>query len=277
MKLPLAYISTRSTPNGGFERTDTVRIASWTILVITIIVFGARQIMKVVVFRKLAIDDLFILLAFSFGIGLSAIAVVLSFKSLGTVNPSSLDQTDLLMKGYYASEILYMAAIGFTKLSILVLFYNVVMMQRIIRRIVIAFGILILVWTIASVVTIAFQCELPRPWDMGSLQCSNARIFWIIYCIVDISTEVAIVVLSIYLVAYLQVRLSRKLAVIACFAPRMLVLSAALVRLILLYPATPHSDPQYRLWVPTIMSQGHSHSDTGFDHAVPATLFAISS
>jgi hypothetical protein len=63
--------------------------------------------------------------------------------------------------------------------------------------------------------------------------------------------------LSIHLVAYLQVRLSRKFAVIACFAPRVLVLSAAIVRLVLLHPPTPYSEPQYRLWVPAIMSQGH--------------------
>ena len=43
---------------------DTVRIVSWTALVITVIVFGARQIMKVIVFRTVTIDDLFIFLAF---------------------------------------------------------------------------------------------------------------------------------------------------------------------------------------------------------------------
>jgi hypothetical protein len=101
-------------------------------------------------------------------------AIVLSSEGLGTVDPLALEQTDLLMKGYYASEILYVAAIGFAKLSILVLFYNVVVMQRIIRRIVMAFGILVAAWTIASVVAIAFQCELPRPWEIVSLQCSNA-------------------------------------------------------------------------------------------------------
>lgn len=71
------------------------------------------------------------------------------------------------------------------------------------------------------------------------------------------STEVAIIMLSVYLVAYLQVRLSRKFAVFACFAPRMLVLSAALVRLILLYPVAPYGDPRYRLWEAAIMSQVH--------------------
>jgi hypothetical protein len=69
------------------------------------------------------------------------------------------------------------------------------------------------------------------------------------------STEVVIVALSVNIVVYLQVRLSRKFAVIACFAPRLLVLVTALVRLVWLYPITPHNDPQYRLWLPTILSQ----------------------
>jgi hypothetical protein len=109
----------------------------------------------------------------SFGIGLSATAIVLSFEGLGTAGPLMLDQIDLLIKGYYASEILYVAAIGLAKLSILFLFYNVVAMQRTIRRIVMAFGILVSAWTIASVMATAFQCELPRPWDITSLKCSN--------------------------------------------------------------------------------------------------------
>ena len=61
--------------------------------------------------------------------------------------------------------------------------------------------------------------------------------------------------ISVSLVAYIQVPLSQKIAVITCFLPRVLVLSAALIRLIWLYPATPHSFPEYRLWIPTIISQ----------------------
>jgi hypothetical protein len=63
--------------------------------------------------------------------------------------------------------------------------------------------------------------------------------------------------LSINLVAYLRVRFSRKVAVVACFAPRALVITASLVRLIWLYPITPHSDPEFRLWLPAILSQVH--------------------
>lgn len=69
------------------------------------------------------------------------------------------------------------------------------------------------------------------------------------------STEISIIMLSVNLVAYLKVRFSRKVAVVACFAPRVLVISAALIRLIWLYPITPQSDPQYRLWLPSIITQ----------------------
>jgi len=61
--------------------------------------------------------------------------------------------------------------------------------------------------------------------------------------------------ISVSLVAYIQVPLSQKIAVITCFLPRVLVLGAALIRLIWLYPATPHNFPEYRLWIPTIISQ----------------------
>lgn len=75
------------------------------------------------------------------------------------------------------------------------------------------------------------------------------------YCIIDMTTDVSIIMLSVNLVAYLKVRLSRKIAVIACFAPRVLVIGASLARLIYLYPITPHDNPAFNLWIPVICAQ----------------------
>jgi hypothetical protein len=63
--------------------------------------------------------------------------------------------------------------------------------------------------------------------------------------------------LSINHVAYLNTTLSRKAVVVVCFAPRLLVVSASLARLIFLYPITPHSNPAFNLWVPVICTQLH--------------------
>lgn len=71
------------------------------------------------------------------------------------------------------------------------------------------------------------------------------------------STELFIVMLSVDLVAHLRVRMSRKVAVVACFAPRLLVVATSLVRAIYLYQVTPHGDPEYDLWISTICTQAH--------------------
>ena len=71
------------------------------------------------------------------------------------------------------------------------------------------------------------------------------------------STEVSIIMLSVNLVAYLRIQFCRKIAVVACFAPRILVVAASLARLIWLYPITPHSAPEFRLWLPAILTQVH--------------------
>lgn len=77
------------------------------------------------------------------------------------------------------------------------------------------------------------------------------------YCAVDVTTELTIIILSMYLVTHLTIAFPRKIAVVACFAPRTLVIAAALVRLAWLAPITPHDNPQFRLWLPTIFTQIH--------------------
>ncbi|KAF1925126.1 uncharacterized protein M421DRAFT_424155 [Didymella exigua CBS 183.55] len=71
------------------------------------------------------------------------------------------------------------------------------------------------------------------------------------------STELFIVMLSVDLVAHLRVCISKKVAVVACFAPRLLVAAAALVRAIYLYQVTPHGSPEFDLWSATICTQVH--------------------
>jgi hypothetical protein len=74
------------------------------------------------------------------------------------------------MKGYYASELLYISAMCFAKLSILVLFYNVVALMPH-RFVVLGFGIFIFTWSVASAIATAFQCSMPQPWEMLTLRC----------------------------------------------------------------------------------------------------------
>jgi hypothetical protein len=98
--------------------------------------------------------------------------LLLTSKGFGAVGFLSVDKADAIMKAYYASELLYISSLCFSKLSILVLFYNVVVL-RTHRMFVMSFGVCIFVWSLASLAAVAFQCSFPRPWEMMTLRCFN--------------------------------------------------------------------------------------------------------
>ena len=81
-------------------------------------------------------------------------------------------QADIQMKAHYASDFLYVLSICFPKLALISFFHGVVV-QRAERRITQIFGIFVIAWTLASLAAVAFQCSLPRPWEMMTLRCYN--------------------------------------------------------------------------------------------------------
>lgn len=107
-----------------------------------------------------------------FAIGLSVTTLILTSKGFGVLDVLTIERATTIMKGYYASEILYISSLCFSKLSILVLFYNVVVL-RTHRIFVFSFGLCIFAWAVASATAAAFQCDMPRPWEMMTLRCFN--------------------------------------------------------------------------------------------------------
>lgn len=75
------------------------------------------------------------------------------------------------MKAYYASNFFYIFSIGFAKLSLISFFCD--RTQPAYNRWILGFGAFVLAWTVISVVAIAFQCGLPRPWEILTLHCYN--------------------------------------------------------------------------------------------------------
>jgi len=104
---------------------------------------------------------------------LSITVYILASEGLGVLGLLTIERADILMKGYYASEFNYISSICFSKLSLLVFFYTIVTRQRIHRRLILGFGTFTAVWSVGSLFVIAFQCELPRPWEMMTLRCFN--------------------------------------------------------------------------------------------------------
>ncbi|KAF2192970.1 hypothetical protein K469DRAFT_652714 [Zopfia rhizophila CBS 207.26] len=255
MKLPPVSLAIRAAPITPNNKSTAVTIATWLLTVTFVIMFLSREAIKFVVLRKFQFDDLLILLATISAIGLSIVTLILASNGLGKFEAFfSLHRANAIQRSYYASDFFYISSICFAKLSLIAFFYGIGIKQTQ-RRIVKGFGVFILLWTFASLIAVAFQCGLPRPWEMLTLHCYNTGVFWIVYCIIDMTTDVSIIMLSVNLVAYLQVKLSRKVTVVACFAPRVLVIGASLARLIYLFPINSHDDPEFNLWVPVVCTQ----------------------
>jgi orotidine-5'-phosphate decarboxylase len=61
------YLATSSAGQGATigeqDRSEAISLATWVVLGVTVSVFIARQVMKALVFRKVALDDFFIFAA----------------------------------------------------------------------------------------------------------------------------------------------------------------------------------------------------------------------
>lgn len=255
MRFSTSFLVARQDSLPGEDRTTAITVASWTLMFITVVAFAARQITKTIKFRRFAIDDAFALTATIFAVGLSITAIVLASLGSSVRGALTTERANMLTKGIYASDILYISASCFTKLLLLAVFYEGLKRLALQRRSVFVFGCFVSGWSIASILAIAVQCPLPQSWDTVTSRCFDTRAFWITYCIIDSSTELLIIAWSLILVSYLKVCLACKVAIVACFASRTLVICAAILRLMWLYPSTHHQQPKFQFGLPTIVTQ----------------------
>lgn len=96
-----------------------------------------------------------------------------------------------------------------------------------------------MLWSITSIFALAFQCDLPRPWLQGTGRCVNLVSFppviratprltdpqKALYYYVDIMnilTDVALVILPVLVVWGLQLKAEKKLFVVGLFATRIM-------------------------------------------------------
>jgi len=74
-------------------------------------------------------------------------------------------------------------------------------------------------WGIATIFAIAFQCDLPAPWDITSA-CGNLDAIYYSAGIIDLLTDCAITILPILTVWNVQMERGPKNTVIAVFVVR---------------------------------------------------------
>ena len=140
----------------------------------------------------------------------------------------------------YAAKLLFVPGLAATKISIL-FFLNAITPVKWHKRVLRILGAAVGVWGLTAVFILAFQCATPSPWNYLSTQCLDRVCLTFLssqkqdvlmplpklaseqyIAVLNIVTEIALVILPIIIVMPLKTAWSRRLTMVACFASRLL-------------------------------------------------------
>ena len=131
------------------------------------------------------------------------------------------DVSSDIPQSYYAAQILTVGSLGLAKLSLI---FTVVSFRPH-RDILIwcyVLEVVVALWTIASSFAVAFQCDLPRPWDSTMGTCVDQTALYPAVGAFNVATDIGIVMLPAVIMPRIQISNKNRLVVQVLFAFRLL-------------------------------------------------------
>lgn len=233
-----------------------VNVITWFLLVASGLAILTRLLTKRALERRIDIDDALAVAALIFSIGSGLAVTVQTANGLGK-EIHSLGKTQIIAyeKSQYATKFLYVATLASAKLSIISLMVMLTA-SELHRMMGILLGSFITIWAFSSEFAVAFQCKIPRTWDSlgDAANCYDSTSFWRATGIINILTDLALVLFPVHVIVTLQMERSKKLGIIALFAARSLDIVATAVQLGYT-DDFQSSDPTLDLWKWTLMTQ----------------------
>ncbi|KAJ5740782.1 hypothetical protein N7493_000654 [Penicillium malachiteum] len=217
---PLFAISDED--HGGY-----VAVAVYTLLVLSIFVLVTRLSTRWYIGRVIHADD--ILLAASAICGLlQSVFVQLAIsdglgKKRSIITNHAFDQ---FLKHEYAAQILLIITIALSKISSGLLFQST-MTSRGYTWANGALMVIIVAWAIGTILALALRCPMPNPWKWSpSGQCINQEALFQSIAALNISTDVALVVLPCILLRNVQLSRWKRFRIMALIASKLMVCAA---------------------------------------------------
>ncbi|KAM5477442.1 hypothetical protein McanCB56680_007344 [Microsporum canis] len=153
----------------------------------------------------------------------------------------SLPEIERVEKLAYAGDIFYLVALAFSRVSTFLLVARLTRQKNHLRAANLgAIGSMVI--SITSVFLICMRCDLSRPWELITPECSQMYSRWYTVETLGILVELYAAWVPIYLVWSLQMHLQSKFVVLFAFSFRLPVLVAAGARLYYLRQQQVHED-----------------------------------
>ncbi|KAL8952513.1 MAG: hypothetical protein Q9222_001581 [Ikaeria aurantiellina] len=257
----MSSISNLTTTDGSnWETSDNhsplVNVLTWFLVITTFFAVAARVATRFAVVRQLRWDDTTILIAMVLSIAHSATTSLQANNGLGRHEGSiSPDHATHFEKATYASGFLYIGVISAVKLSICLHLDNLTPV-RLHRNMIRVLALITGLWMISSMFVLGFQCHLPSPWQINGNQCIGVTSFWASYHIINIITDIGLIVLPWVILLGLQVEVKRKAVIIGCFSARILVVVVTVVQIYYLFSRTVGTeDLMFDLWLVALLGE----------------------
>lgn len=230
-----------------------VNVTAWLFMVIMIFSVTTRLGTKFHLFRRLMLDDFVIFASLVFGIA-QVIAISLAVSAgygnhYTSVSSASLDR---VMKSLYAGSLLYILSLACSKLSLALFIHNLTPIAKD-RWLASAVEVVVGVWAVVTLFGTAFQCSVPRTWDIWNGKCFSILAWRYFVAGSNILTDLLLVVQAVVLVSSIQTTARRRIMFAAIFLPRLLVTIAVIVQLTTIKKGTETADPTFQLCQTTII------------------------
>lgn len=225
-----------------------VNIVTWILLVSMVLAVCTKVAMKVIGRHTFNIDDSVLVAAMVVSAAQSITFCVQTYNGVGRLLESlTTSQVATYEKAGYSADLLYIIALAISKVSVLVLLWQITPVA-VHRRMTLGVGSFIAAWTLASFFASVFQCSTPDTWMILSQHCFDRTSFWTTYGIINILIEAILILMPTYTIGTLHMSSQRKAAAISCFAIRGLVMGAIIAQLILLIQQRDTNDATLDTW-----------------------------
>ncbi|MCJ1388132.1 hypothetical protein MMC18_000977 [Xylographa bjoerkii] len=232
-----------------------VSIVTIFLFILLLLSIGTRFATKALFRRKLGVEDGLILGALAFSIGQVIAVLVQESNGLGEPIASlTSQQITQFQQTAYSSDLLYIPNLGLTRLSVLTLISSLTPV-RTQKQLAGYLGIFVIVWTIITEFTFAFQCYIPNPWQFIGNGCSNRNSIWIYFATTNALSEAALIGLPVIIIWKLQVSRGKKIVILSSFALRLLVIVAIIAQTVYFIQASNTTDITLNSWTSVLCGQ----------------------
>ncbi|KAI1101870.1 hypothetical protein F4804DRAFT_314727 [Jackrogersella minutella] len=237
------------------DASQTAQIIIWFLFVVSVFSVGAGLGTKYALLRKLTWDDWLMFLALAFSLAQCITISLAASQGLGKdMSTLSGDSITSFLKAEYASVPLQITTFALVKWSIAV-FIEHLSPNETHHRIDLGLRVVVGLWLVSGIFSSLFQCSIPTPWDYINGTCINRRAWWTYIGVLNVVTELGIIVLYLLIIWNLQTSLSRKVIVLSIFLTRILVIAGSIVQLVVFWNALPDSNVTQSMWLPVILNQ----------------------